>query len=1090
MKLVTDAKARPHLQGRRVDLAWQNPPASDFSAGAPLDRIRIVRRERTYPLDGADGDLIYDGPVRSAFSDRGLEPLTPYYYTIFTVDTAAVEYAGDSSNVEAFAGENFGLAERLYRMLPALHQRYDTPLRADELALLSAQVLAALANLPKGLQDRGQLYRFFHGAAPLDLMRSFADGLRQLRDIDVARSAFLLPLAQWIGWELDRTLPVFARRNEIKFAPRLYRTTGTVPNLRAIVNRYTGWNAQVAELVHNIARSNNPPQMNVFAKVADGATWRGADDAAPLLGFGAANSSASGAPGLPAILTSTLSEPFALRPGVELAVTADDRIPVAVRLRPGDFADISAATAAEVVAALNRTLSEITATRLGTGQIELRSHTRGPDSAIRVEQYAASLVTLEGAPSGRLSSLTENTLGIGPRVRLFYEAADPQTRLASRAAAQALSGPPFPTGPAPGAPTFPLLTGPAPGMPPPSYVPQRVPPEPLFAGPLGAPATVLPSEPLGRVRYKTFRRGVWSESYPLTPLPAGAEGDPAALLLPDGRIFVAWIDRPDTAEAKLRWTTGTVRSPRPARLQGQRTQFFAIPPGSRLLFRGAWPDPEGFEFAATDMANPLQVTAAEVALALNARLDRVTASVVNFTIRIETIEPGGDQRLEIDLHQSSAAPLLGFGEDNASAVGDSGDEIDWNPPQDVPSAGPGRHSDLSAIVDGAGDVRLFWSMHGPRGWTVVSARWNGAVWTAAPELLAEGPGGNREPCAALDLANRIWLFWARREGVATSDDTWTLRRRVFDPGTLTWSAEAALTTPPIGGRATDREPGVVRIPGGDLRIFFRSDRAGGPDLWSLTVTPATAVQTAIAAVTNDYAADAAPAPLFMPGGALALLYRSDRSVALSRVGTRPPRDFDNRVTSPPRTELVASRPLASVRAPDTGSVARFAGSTSAPVRDQARVTRRRQFDDLLCYTPQHTLGVPRELPLKDDDLYTRGTVGLYLSQIVPNSPISQQRIQRLRPVLDRFLPINVRAVVILAPRVDIEFVFPPGDDMEELVFDKHPDIEHLAGLDDPFAMADAPSWVQLLANTAGHVSVDPGNPLTLRRRTFIPRPFP
>jgi hypothetical protein len=261
-------------------------------------------------------------------------------------------------------------------------------------------------------------------------------------------------------------------------------------------------------------------------------------------------------------------------------------------------------------------------------------------------------------------------------------------------------------------------------------------------------------------------------------------------------------------------------------------------------------------------------------------------------------------------------------------------------------------------------------------------------------------------------------------------------------------------------------------------------------LWSLTITPATAVQTAAAPITSGYVGDFAPAPLIMPGGALALLYRSDRSVPLSRVGTRPVPAFENRVTSPPRTRLVPSRPLASVRAPDTGSAARFAGSSSVLIGDQARVTRRRQFDDLLCYTPQHALGVPREPPLKDDDLYTRGTVGLYLSQIVPSSPISQQRIQRLRPVLDRFLPINVRAVVILAPRVDIEFVFPPGEDIEELVFDNHPDIEYLTGLDDPFAVAVAPDWIQLLSNTAGHVSVDPGNPLTLRRRTFIPLPLP
>jgi hypothetical protein len=93
-------------------------------------------------------------------------------------------------------------------------------------------------------------------------------------------------------------------------------------------------------------------------------------------------------------------------------------------------------------------------------------------------------------------------------------------------------------------------------------------------------------------------------------------------------------------------------------------------------------------------------------------------------------------------------------------------------------------------------------------------------------------------------------------------------------------------------------------------------------------------------------------------------------------------------------------------------------------------------------------------------------------------------------VLDRFLPINVRAVVILAPRVDIEFLYPVGEDIEESFFDEHPDIEFIAApLEDPAPFADAPDWTQLLSNTLGHVSVDSANPLTVRHRSFIPRPF-
>jgi hypothetical protein len=226
----------------------------------------------------------------------------------------------------------------------------------------------------------------------------------------------------------------------------------------------------------------------------------------------------------------------------------------------------------------------------------------------------------------------------------------------------------------------------------------------------------------------------------------------------------------------------------------------------------------------------------------------------------------------------------------------------------------------------------------------------------------------------------------------------------------------------------------------------------------------------------------------MPGGALWLLYRSDRSVPLSRVSRRPAPAVDNCVLSPLPTDPGLSRgPSRSLRMPDTGTLSRFAGATSVVLSDTARIGRRRQWDDQLSYTPQKPLGAMHGDVLQDDDLYTRGTVGLYLSQVIADSPLSRQMVERLRPVLERFLPINVRAVVILAPRVDIEFVYTPGADIEERYLDKHPTIEYYTGLGDSAAAA-LPDWVVLLSNTLGHVSVDPTAPTTVRHRAYFPPP--
>src|SRR6266704_1656779 len=122
MKTVTSVRAVPHLLGSRIDLTWQNPPNSDFDGGPSLSGIRIVRRERTFPLALDDGDLVYpttqailpqsSEPLLSQFSDDGLQPLTTYYYTIFTVDAANAPFADDNSRAAAFAAANYNLSER------------------------------------------------------------------------------------------------------------------------------------------------------------------------------------------------------------------------------------------------------------------------------------------------------------------------------------------------------------------------------------------------------------------------------------------------------------------------------------------------------------------------------------------------------------------------------------------------------------------------------------------------------------------------------------------------------------------------------------------------------------------------------------------------------------------------------------------------------------------------------------------------------------------------------------------------------------------------------------------------------------------
>nr|WP_241756064.1 phage tail protein [Actinomadura sp. RB99] len=720
-------------------------------------------------------------------------------------------------------------------MLPAAYQRADLP-------------------------APGQLARFISAAAaPLNLARSTAEGLRALHDAESAPPDFLGPLARWLGWEPDRTLPVSAQRNEITAAPHLYRSVGTVPGLRAIVVRYTGWDVRVAEMAQSIVRANQAPQFNVFA------------------------------------LTDPDAEP--------------------------------------------------------------------------------ALVTLEGAAGGRLSAFP----GSGGVLRLFYEA-------------------------------------------------DRT------------------------VRVKTCRAdGGWGDS---SPVPTGSPaGGPAGAELPDGRIFLAWLDAPDTGATRLRFALATGTRPAPARLRTGHAAPFALWPGARLVVRVDGRR-QGVIFTAADFADPANATAAEVVAVLNGRLTGVAATAEpDGTVMLATAAAGGDRRLVVETAASDAAGALGWTGADVTAPGDPGDRLDWTPPSEVPGVPPGRLADPYAVVDGPSHVRLFWSAHDGTRWTVMAARWTGRGWEAPQPLATEG-GGNREP-AAIRVDASLWLVWSRLHGGAA--DVRTLVRRTLDLTTGVWSAETQVTSVPTAlDRCADREPAPIAAPGG-VRVLFRSDRGGGADLWSVDLAATGGAPSEPVQVLTGPAADQAPAPVTSPSGTPWVLFRSDRGVD---VGAR---------ASPP---------------PGTGTLRRFAGGTTVVLGDAARIGRRRQWDDQLCYTPCKPSAGDR---LDDEDLYTRGTVALFLSPLLPEAPLSTQIEDRLRPLLERFLPINVRAVLVFAPRVYAESVYPAGTGIEERYQDVYPFIEGYTGPADSTAAA-LPDWSFLLTNTLGHVAADPAVPTTLRRRAWYPPP--
>lgn len=960
--------ARPHPQGRRIVLTWTNPPAAAFDGGG-LIGIRIVRRERGYPLHPDDGVVVLaGGQVTDRFTDIGLEPLTRYYYTVFAFD-GSQHFTGESSRANALATDDYRLPERLYRLLPAIHQREDLPVRPEQLSTLDPELAQALRRLPPELRGAGPLRRFLAAAAaPLGLMRSTAEGLRQLHDVDRVPPEYLPLLGGFVDWLTDRSLPLHSQRNEVRSATELYRTVGTVPSLRGIVTRYTGWRVRVAEYAQHLTRTNHPPQGNLFALRETAGGWRAADDAAELLGFGPGNTDSTGG-----TLVGSLPGPFALRPGMTLAVEVDGGGITVARFGPYDAANLTTATTAEVAATLARQLPDLSVQAGPDGRLRLER----PAGQVRVEPGETSLVTLAGAPRGRLAvvPVTGSSFGV------FYPVYDPLTPQRDRAARRAAAGQRPARPPVPGDPPRPAADG-----------------DPW-----------LPAAPLARVHYQPFRGGSWGGS-----VEVATGGDPAAARLPAAgpggaeRVMLIWVEQPGTAGARLRYAVGTGRQPRPAVLVGRRGSPLPVADGDFLVVRDGSGAARAAQFAGTDFADPAAPSVTDVVNALNLRLaGTATASVApGGAVRLESIAAGGDARLTVDLPHSTAARALGFEDGNHTATGDWGDQLDWGAPEELAAVPPGWLADLAAVDTPAG-VLLCYARHDGAAWQVRAVEWDGAGWSG-DEPLTTGPLSNREPALARDAGDRVWLAWTRQGALGGAG--WSLRLRSRPAGGV-WTAEEPLTANPGDQLAGDREPALSTPAGQPPRVFFRSDRGGGMDLWETTVGGAESL------VRPGPAADSWPAPVTV-GGTLWILHRSDRSVPLASAGSRP--------------------------AEETGTLRRYAGSTSVVLSDLDRLGRLRDWDDLVSYTPDAPAGAPVAAPLRDDQLYTRGTVGLYLTQPVPDL-LDESMAERLHTVLNRFLPVNVRAVVRLAPDADIESLNPPGEATAESSADELADTDQPGG---------------------------------------------
>lgn len=140
------------------------------------------------------------------------------------------------------------------------------------------------------------------------------------------------------------------------------------------------------------------------------------------------------------------------------------------------------------------------------------------------------------------------------------------------------------------------------------------------------------------------------------------------------------------------------------------------------------------------------------------------------------------------------------------------DGTDWGQPTRITQAQL-RHEMPTTCLSGAGDLWLFYvSDLGDRS-NLFLQIFDGTAW-GDPEPVTEGLQRDEAPFAVL-WNGQVWLFWN-----SDRDGPWEIWGRIHDGAA--WGDPFLVAEDPV----PDKEPAAVVDAGGDLRLFWRSQRRG------------------------------------------------------------------------------------------------------------------------------------------------------------------------------------------------------------------------------------------------------------------------
>lgn len=224
MASITNLTAIPTQNAGELTISW--------TRGSGVIAQRLLMSGSRYAMTSTDGEILYEG-LEETYTVSNLLPERYYYFTLYIntgsglVTYAYCKVAGLTIAIKDFSSYNCtGFGEYLYRLLPYMYKLRD---KETDLSLPLKRFLALFG-------------------AQIDHLYSRINCAKNvLTDIDKTSDEYMYKIAEYLGWDLNKELPIDRQRMELKGVYEFYKNKGTKTGVVEFITAISGMFCRVLE---------------------------------------------------------------------------------------------------------------------------------------------------------------------------------------------------------------------------------------------------------------------------------------------------------------------------------------------------------------------------------------------------------------------------------------------------------------------------------------------------------------------------------------------------------------------------------------------------------------------------------------------------------------------------------------------------------------------------------------------------------------------------------------------------------------------------------------------------------------------------